>query len=95
MALSARVYALKLSKSTALVFLPGEVLVKIGLELKSKSPFPNTIVVAYTNDYLGYVPPAEEYDKGGYEAKFPVTILKRGCAEKLVEEALKALNSLK
>ena len=93
--LSTRIYALKLSKSSALVFLPGEVLVKIGLEIKSKSPFPNTIVVAYTNDYLGYVPPAEEYDKGGYEARFPVTILKKGCAEKLIEEALKALNSLK
>ncbi|HDI74696.1 MAG TPA: hypothetical protein ENF55_01930 [Thermoprotei archaeon] len=93
--LSTRVYAVKLSESTAIVFLPGEVLVKLGLEIKRNSPFENTIVVAYTNDYLGYVPPAEEYDRGGYEARFPVTILKKGSAEKLVEYALRALKNIK
>jgi len=89
------VKALKISKNTAIVFLPGEPVVKIGLTIKSRSPFPNTLVVGYSGDYIGYLPLKEDYEKGGYEAKFPVTFLIPGESEKIMELALELLESLK
>ena len=44
-----------------------ELFVKIGLEIKNRSAIKNTIVAAYTNGSIGYVPLPEEYAKGGYE----------------------------
>ncbi|RLE95402.1 MAG: hypothetical protein DRJ55_02005, partial [Thermoprotei archaeon] len=78
----------------AMVFLPTELFVEIGLSIKEKSPFGLTAVAGYSNDYFGYVPIAEAYREGGYEATFPVTVLREGQAEKLVDEAVKLLNDL-
>jgi len=54
----------------AVVGLPGECFVGIGLAIKAASPFRTTFVGSYTNDYdddeLGYIPTATEYE-GGYE----------------------------
>lgn len=52
---------------TALVTLPFEVLVEIGLEIKEKSPFPNTIFVGLANGAFGYLPTPEQHELGGYE----------------------------
>jgi len=90
-----RVQALSLGQDTALVFLPSEVLVEIGLRIKSGSPFRNTMVVSYANDYFGYVPPSSEYDCGGYETTYPVSVLKKGEAEKLIKASLSLLEKLK
>jgi len=55
----------------AVVGLPGEAFVSIGLDIKAASGFPYTFVGSYANDYddaeLGYIPTADEY-AGGYEA---------------------------
>ena len=51
----------------ALVGLPGEVLCEIGMNIKSRSPFPRTFVVAYANRVLGYIPTREAHAEGGYE----------------------------
>jgi len=51
---------------TALVALPGEVFTAIGLEIKRYSPAERTLVVAYANDYVGYIPPVEQAERGGY-----------------------------
>ena len=44
-----------------------EMLVQVGLNLKKTSPHKHTFVAAYSNGYIQYGPPADYYDKGGYE----------------------------
>lgn len=50
-----------------LLGVPFEALTQIGLKIKQMSPFAHTFVAAYSNGYLHYGAPAEDYDKGGYE----------------------------
>jgi neutral ceramidase len=52
----------------ALVGLPGEVFVEFGLHIKQFSPFPQTYVCAYANDYCGYVATRRAFIGGCYEA---------------------------
>lgn len=61
-----QVQALRLG-STALVGLPGEIFVELGLEIKRRSPFASTFVVELAGDYVGYVPTAGAFAEGGYE----------------------------
>ena len=39
---------------------PGELTVRIGLNIKKRSPHPNTFVAGYTNGYIYYAPTAEQ-----------------------------------
>lgn len=50
-----------------LITSPAELLVEIGLNLKRASPFPHTMVAAFSNGYQHYGPPADYYAHGGYE----------------------------
>lgn len=86
---------LALSDNTALVMLPSEILVEIGLKVKEDSPFKNTLVAGYCNGYFGYIPVERAYDEGGYEATFPTCIVERGTGEKLVEESLRLLSEIR
>jgi len=49
------------------VGLPGEVFAETSLELRKTLSTAN--VVSCANDYVGYLPPREEYARGGYEVK--------------------------
>jgi neutral ceramidase len=49
----------------ALVGVPGEPFSELGLEVKQKSPFANTIFLGYTNGWLGYFPTAEAFPVDG------------------------------
>lgn len=51
----------------AVVGIPFETFVEIGLELKEKSPFQNTVVVGLANGRHGYLPTPEQHKLGGYE----------------------------
>lgn len=51
----------------AVVAIPCEVFVEIGLELKRTSPFSVTAVVSLANGYYGYLPTPEQHALGGYE----------------------------
>ncbi|MBA2518906.1 MAG: hypothetical protein H0V24_04520 [Chloroflexia bacterium] len=51
----------------ALVGLPGEIFVDLGLDLKRRLPAPVTAVVSLANDHIGYVPTRAAYAQGGYE----------------------------
>ena len=52
----------------AFIGIPGEVISKISMDIKQKSPFANTVIIGYANDYIGYIPTRENYIAGGYEA---------------------------
>lgn len=51
----------------AIVSMPFEVLVEIGLEIKEKSPFPHTMIIELANGGYGYLPPPNQHELGGYE----------------------------
>ncbi len=51
----------------AILGLPGEMFVHYALNIAELSPFSPTIVPAYTNGMVGYVPTADAFPKGGYE----------------------------
>lgn len=76
----------------AIVGLPGEMFVELGLDLKARSPFPYTSVAELCNNAIGYVPTRRAYDEGGYEATS--SPLAPGTGEQIVEAALLLLNEL-
>ncbi|MGC9319197.1 MAG: hypothetical protein ACP5KN_14285 [Armatimonadota bacterium] len=51
----------------ALITSPAELLVQVGLDLKRASPHRYTFVVPFSNGYIHYGAPAEDYALGGYE----------------------------
>ncbi len=70
-----------------------EVSVELGLTIREKSPFLNTMMVQLSNDWFGYIPPKHIFDEGHYEAV--VAKISPGEGEKLVDETLNLLNTLK
>jgi len=53
----------------AIVGLPGEIFVNIGLKVAEESPFKVTIPVSHANGAIGYVPTADQVPLGGYEVE--------------------------
>ncbi|MCX7049173.1 MAG: hypothetical protein NTX50_27270 [Candidatus Sumerlaeota bacterium] len=51
----------------AICAIPFETFVEIGLDLKRRSPFPQTMVIGNANGYNGYLPTPEQHKLGGYE----------------------------
>ncbi|QOC92294.1 hypothetical protein [Micromonospora craniellae] len=51
----------------ALLGIPAELFVEIGLRIRAGSPFRTTLVSGYTNGVLFYVPTAAAFEQGGYE----------------------------
>jgi hypothetical protein len=76
----------------ALVAIPGELFLELGLEIERRSPFPVTRVVGYANGHIGYIPTGEAYHGDGYEARR--TLLAAGEGEKWVVEAVSCLKAL-
>jgi len=52
----------------ALVFLPGEIFVRLGLEIKRKSPFNNVFIIEHYGNRAGYIPDEFDFKRGGYAA---------------------------
>ena len=51
----------------AIVGLPGEIMVEIGLKIKKKAG-KKVIVAGYANGGMGYIPTKKAMSEGGYEA---------------------------
>lgn len=47
--------------------IPFETFVETGLELKDRSPFPQTMVIGLANGRYGYLPTPQQHRLGGYE----------------------------
>ncbi len=92
-ALPQEVQAIRLDRDTAVVTLPNEIFVELGMAIKAASPFRTTILVSLANDLDFYIPTRRAFEEGNYE---PTTCpLEPGCGEFLVQAAAKLLNELK
>jgi neutral ceramidase len=49
---------------------PGETFTEYGIAVKERSPGAPTLYAGYTNEIIGYLPTANEYQYGGYEAGY-------------------------
>jgi hypothetical protein len=86
------VQVFRLNRDVALVGLPGEVFVELGLKIKEQSPFPHTIVVELANDAIAYVPTRKAFKEGSYEVVN--SRIQSGGGEALVDTALELLHEL-
>jgi hypothetical protein len=80
---------------TALCAIPFEAFVEIGLELKARSPFANTIVVSIANGYNGYLPTCQQHKLGGYETWLGTCRVQENAADLIVEQLLQMLRELR
>lgn len=87
------VQVLRLSPDLAVVFLPGEIFVELGLAIKRGSPFRRTLVIELTNSVPAYVPTKQAFGEGSYE--IVNSRIAPGGGERLVETALELLHELK
>lgn len=74
----------------AILGLPGEILVEVGLAIREKAGLDKLFIVTLANDVVGYVSPHQAYEEGGYEPT-SATHLAKGAGEILVEQALALL----
>lgn len=87
------VQVFQVNSDVAIVGLPGEVFVELGLAIKKGSPFKNTLIIELTNSHIAYVPTRDAFDRGGYE-----TINSRlapGGGEMMVESAIRLLKEIR
>jgi neutral ceramidase len=90
---AAELQVIALGNECAVVALPGEIFTEIGMYIKSRSPFLNTIVVELANGNIGYVPDRKAYIEGNYE---PLSArCGAGSGELMAENAIRMLFELK
>ena len=87
--LDIEVQVITLGDSLAWVALPGEIFVELGLDLKTDSPFGQTMVAELANGSIGYIPCARAYRHGNYEVVSARCA--KGSGERLVAAALDLL----
>jgi len=86
------VQVFRLNRDVAVVGLPGEVFVDLGLEIKRASPFATTLVIELCQDAPGYIPTKKAFTEGSYE-----TVNSRiapGGGEMMAEAAIRLLKEL-
>ena len=79
----------------AIVSMPFEVLVEIGLEIKKKSPFEHTFLIELANGGYGYLPPPNQHKLGGYETWLGTSRFQPQSSEILIKHLLEMLQELK
>lgn len=86
------VQVFRIGEDAAIVGLPGELFVELGMAIKKASPFKTTLVIELTNSHIAYVPTEKAFLQGSYE-----TINSRlapGGGEMMVEATVRLLNEL-
>ena len=87
------VQVFRLDADTAIVGLPCEIFVELGLAIKAASPFKKTLVMSICNDRPSYVPTKKAFTEGSYEVTN--ARVKPGVGEMLVDTAVKLLKEIK
>jgi hypothetical protein len=87
------IFALRIGNAVIVSF-PGELSVQIGLNIKKRSPFPNTFVTGCSNGYIYYAPTDEQLKNRGGAQEDSECLLAIGW-QKVYEEAVaEILNKL-
>lgn len=76
-----------LGKEIAWVGFPGEFFDEFQVDLRERSPVPNTFFLGYCNDVFGYFPTIQAAAEGGYGASYS-TYVEVGAGELLVNRAI-------
>lgn len=79
----------------AIACLPAEVFVEFGLNIKHLSPFRHTLVCAYNDNSLQYIPTAAAFPDGEFEIDGGWRYIVAGEGEKLQSAAVQLLTDLK
>ena len=90
--LPVEIHVFRLDDQNAIVTTPGHNFVELGLELKERSPFVNTMIIDLANARVGYTFHSRVFGEGDYEAIN--SRLLPGAAEKMIDEAVQILNDL-
>jgi len=78
----------------AIVTFPFETFVEIGLEIKKKSPFKQTIVIELANGSYGYLPTPKHHELGGYETWLGTSKVQKDGSDILTRNLLEMLDEL-
>jgi hypothetical protein len=74
--------------------IPFETFVEIGLDLKKRSPFPQTMVIGLANGRHGYLPTPEHHQLGGYETWLGTNVVQEDTSVILANNLLEMLSEL-
>lgn len=85
--------ALVLNKDVAFAFTSGELFVQFQMDLKARSPLPNSFLCGYAQDFHAYFPTVRAAAEGGYGAS-TVSFVGLGAGDKLVTEATVLIGQL-
>jgi hypothetical protein len=86
------IQVLAFARDVALVTLPHEVFVELGLAIKARSPFRRTVVCSLANDIDFYVPTRRAFTEGSYEVT--TSSFQPGGGELLVDAAVQLLEQV-
>jgi len=79
----------------AIVGVPAEYFTIFGVDIKKRSPFPNTYVAELANDWIGYLPNLEAHELGGYQTWMGLhSYAEPGTGERVADEVVKMLEEL-
>ena len=80
----------------ALVGVPAEYFTGLGVDIKTRSPFPDTYVAELANDWIGYLPDREAHRLGGYQTWTGLhSYAEVGTGERMADKVVKMLEELK
>ncbi|HLJ46404.1 MAG TPA: hypothetical protein VKU01_10375 [Bryobacteraceae bacterium] len=83
-----------LNQNLAFVGMPGEPFVEFGMQLRAKSPLPNSFLIGYTNGYFAYFPTIAAAARGGYGANSTVNPTEVGTGERMLNTGLISIYEL-
>ncbi len=75
--------------------IPFETFAEIGLDLKDRSPFPQTMVIGLANGRYGYLPTPEQHRLGGYETWLGTNKVQKDASVIITNNLLEMLTELK
>ena len=75
--------------------IPFETFAEIGLDLKGRSPFPQTMVIGLANGRHGYLPTPQQHRLGGYETWLGTNVVQQDTSVILTNNLLEMLAELK
>ena len=87
------IQAIRFNDHAAVVALPGQLFVELGLAIKNASPFESTIVLTVANSHEDCIPIRKAFPEGSYEIIY--SLVESGGGEMMAETAVSLLNELK